>query len=92
MRVCSVPGCPKRTPCPDHTLTTTQRGLGHDYRKVRDPIVKAATYCANCGDPFTEDNPATGGHRVPRRDGGTLASGIVAHCARCNYGWQRTGL
>jgi hypothetical protein len=40
---------------------------------------------------FTADNPATGGHVISIRDGGTTADGIKAECARCNYGWQTTG-
>lgn len=72
--------------------TTTERGYGHAYRKVRDEALDGETNCSSCGEPFTEDNPATGGHLVPQRDGGTLADGVGAHCARCNYGWRRTGL
>ena len=102
MKVCVEPGCPvltKRTRCPEHERakdrargTRQERGYDRDYeQQLKDPEYVNATHCAECGDPFTEDNPKTGGHSVAIRDGGR-GSKVVAHCRRCNYGWRRTGL
>ncbi len=72
--------------------TAAQRGYGHDHRKLTEAALKNATRCSECGQRFTSSNPATGGHVIARRRGGSSADGIVAQCARCNYGWRRTGL
>lgn len=72
--------------------STTARGYGHDYQVERTAALAGATHCTQCGSKFTADNPATGGHQVAIRDGGTLADGLAPHCRRCNYGWRRTGL
>lgn len=68
-----------------------QRGLGADYDRARETALAGATHCCTCGRPFTTENPATGGHVVARRHGGTAADGIRAECRDCNYGWERTG-
>lgn len=68
-----------------------QRGLDAAYDRARTAALASATVCVTCGEPFTAANPATGGHVVARRHGGTTADGIVAECRRCNYGWERTG-
>jgi hypothetical protein len=68
-----------------------QRGLGADYVRARDQALAGATHCATCGQPFTDANPATGGHIVARRRGGTTAGGIRPECRRCNYGYQKSG-
>jgi hypothetical protein len=68
-----------------------ERGYGNDYVKARDRAVTGATHCRTCGNPFAENNPATGGHVVAVRHGGTAADGIEPECRKCNYGWQRTG-
>jgi hypothetical protein len=68
-----------------------QRGLGADYVRARDQALAGATHCATCGQPFTDANPATGGHIVARRRGGTTADGIRPECRRCNYGYQKSG-
>jgi len=90
---CGRPGV--RSRCPSCTRsrrgTTTERGYGHAYQVERAAVLAEATHCSICEEPFTEDNPATGGHLVAIRDGGTLADGIGPHCRRCNYGWRRTG-
>lgn len=70
--------------------TTDQRGYGWAYQQARAKAVPGQTHCATCGEPFTEDNPATGGHVRDRRAGGTLEHGIKAECRLCNYGWRRT--
>ncbi len=67
------------------------RGLGADYDRARDRALSGAVRCGTCGEPFTAENPATGGHAVARRHGGTTADGIFAECRRCNYGWRVTG-
>jgi hypothetical protein len=100
-KVCKKPGCPapatQRGACNTHAHqtdrargTSTQRGLGADYQRARTAALKNATHCATCQQPFTTDNPATGGHIRPRRHGGTTADGIKAECRRCNYGWRKT--
>ena len=102
VRVCAEPGCPiltRSTRCRDHERardkargTTTERGYGADFEKAkRRPEYVNATHCVECGEPFTPDNPKTGGHSVAIRNGGR-GSEIVPHCRRCNYGWARTGL
>jgi hypothetical protein len=70
--------------------SSTQREYDSRYRTERDRVVSEATHCETCGEPFTEDNPATGGHRRDRRHGGGTDDGIMAQCARCNYGWRRS--
>ena len=99
-RVCPRSGCPTLTAggyCQLHAReldrargTTTERGYGHDYQQARAAALDGATHCVTCGEPFTEDNPATGGHVVDIRHGGTVAHGIVAQCRRDNLGWRRT--
>lgn len=100
--ICLEPGCPHkahhRGRCPAHARqaeerrgSREQRGYGRAYRDARDAALRGATHCATCGCPFTIDNPATGGHARAQRDGGTLEDGIRPECARCNYGWRRTG-
>jgi hypothetical protein len=103
MTVCSTPGCPTIHPgkgrCPTHAReyeqargTAAQRGYGHQHRTQGDAAIKGATHCANCGQPFTTDNPVTRGHVDAVRDGGTSDGGYAAQCRRCNYGWRATGL
>jgi hypothetical protein len=65
------------------------RGYDREYRAARDRAKVGATHCVTCGEAFTEDNPATGGHVKAIRDGGTTADGIEAQCRRCNYGWRK---
>lgn len=100
-RVCSTPGCPVLTDggrCQEHTRqadrargTFRQRGYDAAYDRARRKALAGATHCATCHQPFTPDNPATGGHVKAMRDGGTTADGIKPECRRCNYGWRRTG-
>lgn len=68
-----------------------QRGYDTEYDNERARVLARATHCVTCGARFTEDNPATGGHVVARRHGGTTADGIKPECRRCNYGWERSG-
>lgn len=106
MRVCAEPGCPDLIPagtrdgrCATHRRakdkargTRQERGYDADFERAKaQPDYVSATRCAECGAPFTEDNPKTGGHSVAIRNGGR-GSKIVPHCRRCNYGWARTGL
>ena len=102
MKVCAESGCPtltETTRCADHTRardkargTRQARGYDAEYQaQLRSAEYVNATHCAECGDPFTADNPKTGGHSVALRNGGR-GSKILPHCRRCNYGWSRTGL
>jgi hypothetical protein len=71
--------------------TRQQRGYDATYERAREQALVAATHCATCGELFTLDNPATGGHVVARRNGGTTADGLKPECRRCNYGWEKSG-
>lgn len=71
--------------------TRQQRGYDADYdEQLRDPAYLAATHCTTCGDPFTDDNPKTGGHSTALRHGGA-GSPVKPQCARCNFGWRKSG-
>lgn len=72
--------------------TRQDRGYDADYqRQLQAPDFVKATHCAECGSPFTAENPKTGGHAVALRHDGQ-GSKVLPHCRRCNYGWARTGL
>ncbi len=92
---CGRPGT-KGSRCPACKAARDQKhgeAYGGAYTRERDRAVQAAgTHCPRCGRPYTADNPATGGHRVPVREGGSTEDGIEAQCRDCNYGWRRTGL
>ena len=101
-RVCLEPGCPtlvSGTRCSTHARerdrargTRQQRGYDADYvRQLGTPEFVQATRCAQCGEPFTLDNPKTGGHTVALRHDGR-GSAVEPQCRRCNYGWRATGL
>lgn len=83
-----------RSRCPDCSQrheanrgTRQQRGLDGEYDRLRPLVLGDATRCAVCGQPFTSDNPATLGHIIPRRRGGTNdRANLRAECRRCNYG------
>jgi 5-methylcytosine-specific restriction endonuclease McrA len=86
------------TRCPTHTRTRDQargsrqaRGYDRAYEQARDAAIRNATHCATCGDLFTTENPATGGHVRAIRNGGSTSDGIKPECRRCNYGWSRSG-
>lgn len=68
-----------------------QRGYDTAYEHERARALASATHCASCGVRFTDRNPATGGHVIARRHGGTTADGIKPECRRCNYGWEASG-
>lgn len=99
--VCTEPGCPELTTtgrCTQHRAQQDRargnrhaRGYDSTYVTARTAALAGAETCQTCGEPFTPDNPATGGHTVPQREGGTTAHGIKAECRRCNYGWRKTG-
>lgn len=101
-RVCREDGCGEPTTSTRCTArqrkheaergSAAQRGYGHAHRKATAAAKANATHCTRCGTPFTPDNPATGGHRVAVRHGGTSHDGIEAQCRRCNYGWRKSGL
>src|SRR5262249_19814032 len=69
--------------------STTERGYGADDQVDRARVLGGATRCRTCGQPFTRDNPATGGHVKARRHGGKTAGNVAPECRRCNYGWNR---
>lgn len=92
---CGRPGnkgsrCPA---CEQRKRAAHDAAYGPDYQRARaEAVANAGERCPNCGQPYTESNPPTGGHRVPVREGGTTQDGVVAQCRRCNYGWKKTGL
>ena len=101
-RPCAEPGCPTiadQTYCPEHARAKDKargrrqaRGYDAAYERAKQtPEYVTATHCASCGEPFTADNPKTGGHSVPIRNGGH-GSLVLPQCRRCNYGWRKTGL
>lgn len=100
MKPCLDCGSPTSgTRCTEHERardasrgTASQRGYDAKYeQQKRAPEYVNATHCIECGQPFTADNPKTGGHSVALRHGGK-GSEVVPQCRRCNYGWERTGL
>lgn len=68
--------------------TTTQRGLGHDHRKIVAALLADNPVCYWCGK-----RPATtGDHLVPRSLGGTNdPDNYVPACSTCNYGRGNRG-
>lgn len=64
--------------------TTKQRGLGGSHRRKAEKIVKAAEFCARCGQPPTPDNPLTAHHTTARAKGGNHTTPMIAVCRRCN--------
>lgn len=100
--VCSVVDCPivfrGSGKCPAHAAIADaargnrhERGYGYQHVLAVKAVTQGATHCAVCGEPFTPENPATGGHLIAIRNGGTSADGYQPECRRCNYGWERTG-
>ena len=102
LRVCSEPGCStlhsetRSGLCAEHEReadrkrgTSKQRGYTSRHRRIGGRAIRGATTCETCGEPFTDANPATRGHRVDVRNGGTPSDGYLAQCRRCNYGWSR---
>jgi hypothetical protein len=73
--------------------SATERGYGHAYRVRRAQALEGATHCRTCGQPFSESNPATGGHVVPLRSlprherrASAATAQVVPECQACNYG------
>lgn len=102
-RVCSAVDCPVLHQgggkCPDCRAESEkvrgsrhQRGYGYAHVVAGNAALAGVTECAVCGSTFSEENPATRGHKVAIRNGGTPADGYQAECQRCNYGWSSTGL
>ena len=85
-RVCVEPGCPELvvagTRCATHSLPSR----GRPYRRASQHVL-AATHCAVCGEPFTDERRPTRGHIVAIVDGGTNSpENFQAECGPCNYG------
>lgn len=90
---CGRPGA-KGSRCPDCETREHRAAYGPDYQAALRAAKQEQTsgICPNCNEPFSADNPATGGHARAVRLGGTAADGVVLHCRRCNSGWKKTGL
>lgn len=91
---CSHPGCPERTKkrfCDRHYKmyigrqdaergTSSQRGYGATWRKLRTMVLSGEPLCRQCGTAATEVD-----HIVPLRLGGTNKIGnLQALCKRCH--------
>ena len=97
-RACSKPGCGTLVPAGQGKCSVdaraveiergrpAERGYDGEYRRARAVALKGAERCFRCGEAFTAENPATGGHLKAIAAGGTTADGIGAECRRCNYG------
>ena len=91
-RPCLTCGVPTQgSYCSAHTkrkhdgLTTTQRGLGHAYRKVAAQVLAQEHTCWLCGMPPTATDPLTVDHVIPRAKGGThQRSNLRAAHSSCN--------
>lgn len=84
LRPCLACGTPtKGSYCPSHAprkhdgRTTTERGLGHDYRKVAAQVLAEEHVCWMCGQParppslaYPKGDPLTVDHITPRSQGG----------------------
>jgi 5-methylcytosine-specific restriction enzyme A len=90
---CAVPGCSRLTHeryCKGHKQhkqkqrdlvrgSATQRGYGHEWRKIRAAILQAQPYC-RCGAPATDVD-----HRIPLAAGGTNhPSNLEPMCRTCH--------
>lgn len=77
--------CPEHAPRRHDGKTTTERGLGHDYRKVAERVLAEETLCWMDGLPARDDDPLTVDHLVPRSQGGTHERGNLRAAHRsCN--------
>jgi len=66
-----------------HALSSAQRGLGYDHRKLRAQVLKEEPICMICfSAPST-----TLDHIVPRAKGGqTVRENVRGACENCNSG------
>jgi 5-methylcytosine-specific restriction protein A len=65
--------------------TTTARGYGSEWRKLRAQVIAASPACAICGHTGSKDNPLSVDHILPRSQGGTDAlSNLRVLCLRHN--------
>ena len=65
--------------------SSTKRGLGADYRRVRAQVLREETRCWLCGQPARLGDPLTADHVVARVDGGTnTRENLRAAHASCN--------
>jgi 5-methylcytosine-specific restriction endonuclease McrA len=53
--------------------SSSQRGYGGEWRKLREQVIAAHPYCSICGHTGTKDNPLSLDHILPRSQGGTDA-------------------
>jgi len=71
-----------RPPYSTHRLSSAQRGLGYEHRKLRAQVLKEEPVCRWCGAPST-----TSDHIIPRAKGGqTVRENLAGSCATCNSG------
>jgi 5-methylcytosine-specific restriction protein A len=65
--------------------TTTQRGYGAEWRRLREQVIAASPACSVCGFTGSKDNPLAVDHILPRSQGGTDAlSNLRVLCLRHN--------
>jgi 5-methylcytosine-specific restriction protein A len=51
--------------------SSSQRGYGSEWRKLRAAVIQAQPWCSFCGHTGSRDNPLSVDHIVPRAQGGT---------------------
>src|SRR5512133_2108957 len=67
----------------------SQRGYGHQWRKLRAEMISAHPFCSMCGHPGSHDNRLSVHHIRPKADGGTdERSNLAVLCMRCNRGLE----
>lgn len=86
---CSTPAkgsyCPTHAPRKHDGRTTTERGLGHDYRKAAKRVLAEESVCWMDGEGPRPNDPLTVDHITPRsQGGGHERSNLRAAHASCN--------
>ena len=87
-------GCGRPSTAARCDRCATPNAHGREHRVNGGIAIAGATACARCGGPFTAEDPATRGHIVSVRDGGTNdISNYQAEHASCNsrHGAQTGG-
>lgn len=96
LKLCGKPGCPNRVRagyCPEHQSprgwvkhqagrTTTERGYGHNWRKIRQMVASEEFACRLCGStsPMWVCD-----HIIPKAKGGTDdRSNLQRLCVACS--------
>jgi len=82
---CQAKATQRKNTDPPGRPTAAQRGYGADWRRISARITANAVACHWCGLEFTEDDPATADHLIPKARGGTNdESNLVPAHRSCN--------